>query len=94
MNYFIDSECLYALLLAIINPKPLSSEQAFAKLKDPNNFFSNHTNAEDIVLLKKAGSSLNEINELLGCKNAQSTYLKYIARRKKKIERRYKKYEK
>lgn len=84
MNRYIDPECLCALILAIVNPRPLSSEQAFAKLRDPNNFFSSRTSIEDILLLKKAGSTWREINKLLGCKNAQSTYCNYISRKKKK----------
>lgn len=82
----LNPECICALALAILNDKPLSADQAFAKLKNPSDRFSLFTNIEDILMLKKAGSDWAEINELLGCNNSHSTYCKYVKRKKEKAQ--------
>ena len=74
-----------ALVLAILYPRPLSAEEAFAKMENPCRKFG--TKADDIEMLRKAGCTWKEISDLLGISNPQSTITKarnYRERKQKK----------
>ena len=74
-----------ALILAILYPRPLSAEEAFAKMENPGKDLRIRT--ADIEMLHAAGCSWKEISELLGVANPQSTIIKarkYRERKQKK----------
>lgn len=71
-----------ALVLAILYPRPLSAEEAFAKMENPDKNLKTRT--ADAEMLHAAGCSWKEISELLGMTNPQSTILQ--ARRYQKIK--------
>lgn len=79
-------ENVYALVLAIVHPSPLSAEQAFKLLgyEGPctKRGFCKGRGA-DIYMLREIGCSWTEIEELTGCHHPQSTYTKYIQRMRK-----------
>ncbi|MGM9580042.1 MAG: hypothetical protein ACI3U2_02250 [Anaerovibrio sp.] len=77
-----------ALILAILYPRPLSAEEAFAKMENPGKNLG--TRADDAEMLRKAGSSWKEISELLGMSNPQSTIIharRYREQKQKKQNR-------
>lgn len=59
-----------ALVLAILYPRPLSAEEAFAKMDNPHR--ETGMRAEDAEMLRRAGSSWAEIKELLGMRYPHS----------------------
>ena len=63
-----------ALILAILYPRPLSAEEAFAKMENPGKDL--RTRTADIEMLRAAGCDWKEISELLGVVNPQSTFIK------------------
>lgn len=65
-------ENLCALVLAILNAKPLSAEMAFAKLANPG--IKRQTDYEGMELLRKAGHTWKEVGELLEMNYPQSAY--------------------
>ena len=74
-----------ALILAILYPRPLSAEEAFTKMDNPDKDLKTRT--EDAEMLRAAGCSWKEISELLGVANPQSTIIKarkYRERNQKK----------
>ena len=74
-----------ALILAILYPRPLSAEEAFAKMENPGKDL--RTRTADIEMLHAAGCNWKEISELLGVANPQSTIIKarkYRERNQKK----------
>ena len=62
-----------ALVLAILYPRPLSAEEAFAKMENPDK--SLKTRTADAEMLRAADCSWKEISELLGMSNPQSTII-------------------
>ena len=75
-------ENVYALVLAILYPKPLSAEQAFKKLMHPDERVM--VAGGDIALLREAGCRWVEIEELTGCKWPQSAYNYHIQQKRKR----------
>ena len=74
-----------ALILAILYPRPLSAEEAFAKMENPGKDL--RTMAADIEMLRAAGCNWKEISELLGVANPHSPIIKarkYRERNQKK----------
>ncbi len=71
-----------ALVLAILYPRPLSAEEAFTKMDNPDKDLKTRT--EDAEMLRAAGCSWKEISELLGMANPQSAILQ--ARRYQKLK--------
>ncbi len=67
-------ENIYALVLAILYPVPLSAEQAFAKMG--NAIERRKMVGRDVVMLREAGCSWEEIKALTGCNQPQSMYTK------------------
>ena len=63
-----------ALILAILYPRPLSAEEAFAKMENPDKNLKTRT--RDAEMLYTAGCGWKEISELLGMSNPQSTIIK------------------
>ena len=74
-----------ALILAILYPRPLSAEEAFAKMENPGKDLRIRT--ADIEMLHAAGCSWKEISELLGVANPQSTIIKARKYRERKQKR-------
>lgn len=75
-------ENVYALVLAILYPKPLSPEQAFKKLLHPDERV--RVPGGDVVLLREAGCRWAEIRELTGCKWPQNAYKYHIQQKRKR----------
>ncbi len=75
-------ENVYALVLAILYPVPLSAEQAFAKMGIVVE--RGKAIGSDVALLRDAGCSWGEIKELTGCRYPQSAYIHYQRRKGKR----------
>ncbi len=77
-------ENVYALVLAILYPTPLSAEEAFQKMGYPIGI--SKIKNSDIAMLRESGCSWGEIRELTGHKWPQSAYINYLRRKAKRAE--------
>ena len=68
----IHAENICALVLAILNPWPMSAEMAFEKLANPG--MKRRVDHIGMALLRKAGCTWKEIGELMEMNHPQSAY--------------------
>lgn len=77
----IHAENICALVLAILNPWPMSAEMAFEKLANPG--MKRRVDHKGMALLRKAGCTWKEIGELMEMNHPQSAYC-HMRKRKEK----------